>query len=185
MTQVWVVRLKRTAVIVAGLLVCCIALMWGFFAVVFPSSNPPTEKKLIGDFYAHRKDLEGLRDMLWADKQLLTVANWGVETTLNQGPHHVQPGGDFPVIRYNQYLTLLKQCGCKSAFRIERGGSELIGISLWATGWGADTRHVDVYWTDHAPSTQVASLDEYYKTPKPRHPVYRHIDANWYLFADW
>jgi hypothetical protein len=29
------------------------------------------------------------------------------------------------------------------------------------------------------------SLDDFYKTPKPRKPVFRRVDGNWYLWADW
>jgi hypothetical protein len=184
MAQPWVVRLKRTGLILLGFLVCYVVVMWGFLAIVFPSSKPPREKKLIENFYVHRAAFERLRDMLLADEDGLAVASWGVETK-NSAPHRVEPGGDFPINRYNEYLALLKQTGGNRAFRFKQKDLELIGISVWATGWGADTRHIDIYWTDRQPTNQVASLDDYYQTLKPRHPVFRHIDGNWYLWADW
>jgi hypothetical protein len=165
-------------------LMCVGAALYCVFALLLPRSKPPEERKLIGNFYAHRGAFERLRDMLMEDQQVRVVASFGVETA-NSGPHRVEAGGDFQVNRYNEYLSLLRQIGGTRAFRIRKNDSELIGISVWATGWGGDTRHIDVYWTGQPPPDQVASLDEYYRTSKPHRPVFRHIDGDWYLWADW
>src|SRR5229473_5410326 len=176
MTDAEVSRSKRLGIISLLLF----AALCGVWVYVFP--KPPKEKQLIDNFYAHQAAYEQLRDMLVADNQLLRVANWGVETT-NLGPHQVGPQGDFPLNRYNQYLELLKQTGAKWAFRGRGEHPEVVGVGVWASGWGGDTRHIEICWTDHEPANQVANLDDYYRTPKPRHPAFRHIDGNWYLYA--
>lgn len=120
--------------------------------------------------------------MLLADDGLERVASWGVETTSSGITK--PPAGNFPASRYNEYLSLLKDIDGKGAFR-ERGHNPDVGILVWASGWAGDTRHVAIYWLNHKPSNEVASLDDFYRTPKPRRPVFRRIDGNWYLWADW
>jgi len=163
---------------------CLVAVLCGLFVLAFPSSNPPKEKKLIESFCAHRAVFERLRDMLQEDKNLLRLADWGVETTKSP-PHRVQEGVDFPVNRYNEYLSLLGQIGARGALRGRGEHPESVGVLMWASGWAGDTRHVEICWMDHEPASQVASLDAYYRTAKPRTPVFRHLDGNWYLWADW
>jgi hypothetical protein len=158
--------------------------LFGLFLYALPSRKPPREKELIENFYTHRPAYERLRDMLMSDEQLLRVASWGVETT-KSGPHRIQEGADIPLNRYNEYLALLNQAGGKGAFRKRGENPDLIGIDMWASGFGGDTRHVDICWMNYQPANQVTSLDAYYRTPKPRNPVFRHIEGNWYLFADW
>ncbi len=173
-------NLKRLGIILLFL----VAALWAVFVFVFPTSKPPKESKIIEKFYTHRATYERIRDMLLADDQLVRVAAWGVETTKPVGIHK-PPEGGFPVNRYNEYLTLLSETTAKAAFR-ERGENPgVVGVLVWASGWGGDTRHVNICWVDHEPVNQVDSLDDFYKTSKPRHPVFKHIDGNWYLWADW
>jgi hypothetical protein len=161
-----------------------VAALWIALVFVFPKSKPPKESNLIENFYAHRAAYERLRDMLLADDQLLRVAGWGVETTKPVGIYK-PPEGGFPVNRYNEYLALLRETAGKVAFR-ERGEHPgVVGVDVWVSGWAGDTRHVSICWVDHEPTNQVASLNDFYKTPKPRRPVFKRIDGNWYLWADW
>lgn len=148
------------------------------------SSKPPRESKVIQNFYAHRATYERLRDMLLEDKQLRRVASWGVETTkgVPAGPPS-QVG--YPLNRYKEYLRLLEEAGGIGGYRFEGEPPQVVGIDVFASGWAGDTRHLDICWLSREPANQVASLDEFYKTPKPRHPVYRRIEGNWYLWADW
>jgi hypothetical protein len=179
MTNVWNAGVKRLVIfltLVAGLAAA--------FLYVGSSSKPPKESTLIKNFHEHRDAYERLRDMLLADEQVLRVASWGVETTKSIGSH-IPSEGDFPVGRYNEYLELLKQTGGLGASRGRGSHPESVGVLVWASGWAGDTRHVEICWLDHEPANVVPSLDDYYKTPKPRHPVFRHIDGNWYLWADW
>jgi len=155
----------------------------GLFFYLQWASEPPKEKELIENFYAHRAAFERLREMLQADEQVVRVAEWGVETTKSFIPH-IPPEGDFSVARYREYLEVLKQAGGKVALR---GSGEHVEpcIGVWASGWAGDTRHIDICWLFQAPSNQVTNLDSYYQTPKPRRPVFRHIEGNWYLWAYW
>jgi len=155
----------------------------GVLLLVEPS-KPPREEKLIDNFNAHRSAYERLKAMLLADHELLRVADWGVETASPLGIHH-PPEGGFSVDRFHEYLSLLNEIAAKGASRGRGEYSEEACILVWAAGWAGDTRHVETCWLDHEPTDQVASLDAFYQTPKPRHPVFKHIDGNWYRWADW
>jgi len=175
-------KLLGLSVLISAVL--AIVLAWGFFAFVFPSTKPPKEKQVIENFYAHRATFERLREMLIEDKKLVRVAGWGVETSTSMGTRE-HPTGDFPINRYHQYLALLKEVGGIGAHRDRNDRPADVSIRVYASGWAGDTRHVDVCWEDQVPTNQVSSLDEFYKSPKPRKPAFRHIDGNWYLWADW
>jgi hypothetical protein len=153
----------------------------GLFVLVFPISEPPKESAVIQNFYTHRSAYERLRDMLLEDRELDRVAGWGVQTT-NTVVTSKPPAGDFPLKRYNEYLVLLKETGGVGAFR---DSPESVGVLVYASGWAGDTRHVSICWLEHAPGNVIASLDDFYRTPKPRSPVYKHIEGNWYIWADW
>ncbi|HLY98564.1 MAG TPA: hypothetical protein VKT33_05810 [Candidatus Angelobacter sp.] len=165
----------------------CLALILilaGLFISLHYIDQPPAETKLIARFYAHRVTYEQLRDMLQTDTQVLTVANWGIETTKSVAII-IPPEDNFPITRYHEYLALLKEVDAVGVFRERKQGSAEISIDVWASGFGGDTRHVNICWLEHVPRNQVPSLDSYYKTPKPHSPVVRHIEDNWYLCADW
>ena len=169
---------KRIALITLPVFAVCVLLL----CVLALSRRPPSESNLLENFHNHRASYERLRDMLLSDDGLSRVASWGVETTnlVVTRP----PAGNFPSSRYNEYLTLLKDINGEGAFR-GRGQNPDVGVLQWASGWGGDTRHIAIYWLNHTPSNEVASLDNFYRTPKPREPVFRHIDGAWYLWADW
>jgi len=174
------VSLKRLAM----LFLCVVALLCGLFIYLFLEGHPPKEKALIERFYAHRAAYEALRDMLLADQQVCAVwVRSGVETRKSGSPC-MPSQRNLPAGRYNEYLVLLEQIGSAGVFRAGGSDSEIC-MTVWAAGFGGDTRQVENCWLDHTPSNQVGSLDDFYKTPKPRRPVFRHIDANWYLWADW
>jgi hypothetical protein len=174
------ISLKRMAVLSWSL----VAVLCGLFVLALPSNRPPKEKRLLENFYEHRAAFERLRDMLLTDKQVRAVyARSGVETTESVLPH-VPSEVNFPANRYSEYRGMLEQIGGTEVFRAGEGNSTIC-ISVWAGGFGGDTRHVDNCWLDMPPANQVSSLSDFYKTPKPRRPVFRHIDGNWYLWADW
>src|SRR5689334_4416896 len=154
----------------------------GVFLLVLPNS-PPKEESVNRNFNSHRPAYEHLRAMLLSDDQLLRIADWGVETAHPEGIHH-PPEGGFPVARFQEYLSVLNEVGAKGASTSREHPKEAC-VLVWAAGWAGDTRHVQICWLEHEPGSQVASLDAFYQTPKPRRPVFRHIDGNWYLWADW
>jgi hypothetical protein len=152
----------------------------GLSAFALFSMKPPSEVKLIGRFNVHRSAYESLRAMLLEDKQIREVyVGYGLQTTgspLLRGPSEI----NFPVSRYNEYETLLQQAETNAAFR----SGDLICIGAWGAGWAGYTRHIWICSTDQAPN-QVTSLDAYYRDAKRPHNVFKHIDGDWYLRADW
>jgi len=174
------ISLKRMALLFLSLVVA----LCGSFVLVLPSNRPPKEKRLLENFYAHRAAFERLRDMLISDEKVRAVyTRFGVETT-ESGLPQVPSKVNFPATRYSEYRALLEQIGGTEVFRAGQDNSTIC-ISVWAGGFGGDTRHVDNCWLAMPPANKVNSLSEFYKTPKPRRPVFRHIDGNWYLWADW
>ena len=145
------------------------------------TGNPPSEAKLIANFNNHRATYERLRDMLITDDQLLRVADWGIET---ESGFEKPRQGKFPAARYDEYLTLLKEVDAKGASR-GHGKTGVPCVLVWASGFAGDTRHRSICWLTVQPQNQIAALDEFERTPKPRKPMFRHIDAGWYIWADW
>jgi hypothetical protein len=166
-----------------ALLITASALLFALGLWFHFSTQPPDEAATIDNFYRHRAEYEELRGMFFADSDLLTVADWGVQTS-DSWPQRVPPQGKVSPDRLQKYLLLLREIGAKVAFRTDRTRPE-IGVNVWAAGWAGDTRHVNVCWREDEPANQVASLDEFYRTPMPRKSVYRHIEGNWYVWADW
>ena len=147
------------------------------------STKPPRERVVIQNFYEHRDGFGQLQAMLSKDENLKTVATWGVETTDPSGAG-APLEGSFPKPRYQRYLELLKTIHADRAGRDE-GPPPVICFGMWRSGFAGETRHVEVCYVTEAPANIVASLDAFYRSPKPRHPVYRRIEGNWYIWADW
>ena len=159
-----------------------LAFIASLFIILSISSRPPNEDKIVSDFKAHRSSYERVRTMLSEDKDVEGVAPWGIQPD-GSPIWKIPPDGGMPVKRYQEYLALLKQTG---ASRVGQGGNPLeVSFGVWASGWGGDTRHVDVSWLEREPSNTVVSLDAFYRTDKPRRSSYVHIDGNWYIWADW
>lgn len=170
--------MRSAIALVATVIVLSTLILW-----LYAAAQPPKEAATIASFRTHRAQYEELREMLLADSALVRVADWGVQTLDSPVPQ-VPPEGKFPAPRFQKYLSLLSQIGAKGAFRTHETRPE-IGILVWASGFAGDTRNVNISWRDDQPINQVASLDEFYRTPKPRKPVYRNIEGNWYMWADW
>ena len=171
------IALLAAGVVTAGFVFFALEL-WIYF-----SFQPPKESTTIANFYSRRAQYEQLRDMLLSDNNLVTVASWGVDAPGYPLPT-VPPEGPVSLDRFHQYLALLGEIGGKAAFRTA-GKHPEVGVSVWAAGWAGDTRHVNVCWREDSPVRQVVSLDDFYRTPEPRQPVYRHIEGDWWIWADW
>lgn len=170
--------------LIATSVLICLALAIGLLAILFHSKSPPKEKQMVQNFHAHRVTFERLRAMLIEDKKLVRLADWGVQTTTSMGTsEHLT--GDFPPDRYKQYLALLKEVGGMGADRDGNDPPADVCIWMYASGWAGETRHLDVCWEAQVPTNQATSLDDFYRTPKPRKPVFSHFESNWYLWADW
>lgn len=154
-------------------------------AIFLSSQKPPREEKIIAEFRAHRNAYETLQKMLLADDQVAAVyVEGGVETTTSGLPHRPEEV-NFPEARYKDYVALLKQVGSNAAFRTAGQNPELACFGVWGAGWAGNTRHMWVYWAGRTPANQVADLNDYYQNPKRARNVFRHIEGDWYLRADW
>jgi hypothetical protein len=183
----WHRPLKGTAILKAGsiVLAALAVVLCVLGAFIFFSMQPPKENKVIENFEVHRAAYERLRDMILADQQVKAIyAGFGVETTGSGLPHRPSEV-NFSAGRYDEYTALLKQVGKGVVFRTEEKQSKLFCVIAWGAGWAGDTRHMWLCWTDREPANQVASLDAYYRDPKRPPDVFRHIDGDWYLSADW
>lgn len=171
-------RVKQILINIAVTVAWCIGGVVALLGYLSFTSRPPEEAKLLKSFYDRRAAYERLRDMLQADGQIESLAEWGVATTKSI-VHHVPPEGDFPVERYQEYMALLKEVGGYIAFRGEGEPADL-SIGVWR--WGAldHSRHVGICWKDEEPPNQVATIDGY----RGHIRVFRHIDSSWYLWAD-
>lgn len=177
--------MKKSLIFVLSLLAAFgIAAFVMVFLTDLISPKPPKESELIKNFYANRVAYERLRDMLQADKQVVRLASWGVETT-NSVVTCVPPVANFSVERYNEYMALLKQVGGLAASRHE-GENADPSILVWGRGWAGKTRHIGICWHEQEPTNQVTSLDSYRsrRDGGERQVVYRHIDEKWYFWTD-
>ena len=146
------------------------------------ADRPPKEARIVSDFRAHRAAYERVRAMLAEDKNVEGVAPWGIQSE-GSPIRKIPPDGGMPVKRYQEYLALLKEIGASRVDQ-ERDPVE-VSFGTWSSGWGGDTRHIEISWLEREPSNTVISLDAFYKTDKPRTPSYVRIDGNWYIWADW
>jgi hypothetical protein len=146
-------------------------------------ASPPTQDDVLAEFDQNRPIYEQLRTMVLSDDKLVLLAHWGVET--KESPIAViPPEGDFPEQRFHKYLSLLN-AGHIDAIARSGGVNPEARFLIWGSGFAGDTRHVAICWIKKAPINQVNSLDDFYKSPKPRGPVYKSIGDNWYIWADW
>lgn len=174
------VRVKRRAIIFGKV-------VGGFVVLVFGLRYfmaPPSEAKLLKNFYAHQSGFEQLRDMLQEDKQISRLAEWGVHIPA-EGIYK-PPEGKFPVERFQQYLALLKQA---HAIGVSRDDSPhpYLSVVVWRSGFAGDSVHIAFTWTDAKVPRQVPSLEDYYRTekaPAGKGWVCSHVDGNWYLCTD-
>ena len=130
--------MKRAVVI----LFLCLGGFGGLFLYARSKSMPPKEAMFIRNFYAHRTSYERLRDMLIADKQVIRIGKWGVATqsTLFR---LIPPDGEFPVARYNDYMTLLKETWLRGKpQRRRKRDPAWPGDGVFA----GNTRHVGICW---------------------------------------
>jgi hypothetical protein len=176
--------LVRAVTLRLSLAVLLIAAGYAIWVVVFPVKKPPRESVVIQSFYAHRATYEQLRDMLIQDDQMLSVGAKGITTTKSVVPIVPARGSELGN-RYAEYLALLNQVGSGWAFRGKGKSPDKVGVEVWASGWGGDTRHISICWLSYEPSNQVSDLDDYYRTSRPRKPVFKKIADGWYLWADW
>ena len=171
--------MKRLLVIAVLLMsVAAGLLLYAYFA-----GAPPDESKLTANFFSHQAVYEQLRQMLIADQTLRRVTLSAVETSQFTTPQ--TPPNGLPVERYQEYLRLLKEISAEGAIRADGASPESICIAQWGSGFGGDSRHVEICWMRDNPSPQVNSLKDFYRSPKPRRPSFIKLKDQWYISPDW
>jgi hypothetical protein len=165
-------------------LVCVAAAIGCLFAYGIHREAPPTDAMLVEKFHSHQGEYERLREMLRTDTTLVEVyTRSGVQARESGAvlePSHAGMVSD----RYAEYRRLLGIVSATSVLRRDEYGSGTICINVWNSGFGGNTRHVQVCSLEQPPRAQVASLDDFYRSPTPRQPVFRHLKSAWYLWAD-
>jgi hypothetical protein len=172
--------MKRAAIILVTIIVGLAILIMGAFFGLRYLMRPPSEAKLLENFYAHRATFEQLQE----DKQISRLAEWGVH--LQGDEISKPPEGNFPVERFQRYLTLLKEARAIAVSR-DDDPHPYLNIFVWGSGFAGNTVHIAICWTDDKVPRQVSTFDEYYRTrkaPAGSGWVFRHIDSNWYLCTD-
>jgi hypothetical protein len=175
------VRLRKAIYMLLTLIVVAICSLW---AVRLWSIKPPKEATLIQEFQAHKAIYERLQNMLLEESRVNRVyVEDGIGTV--DSPVVSKPSeSDFPIERYEEYVRLLRQIDSSAAFKGGEASPEIVCMGAWGAGWAGNTRHIWICSSQRAPN-QVASLDAYYRDPRRPRDVFRHIEGNWYLRADW
>lgn len=170
-------RVNRLAITLLAGVAGFVLLVAGTFLAFVYFTSPPRETKLLADFYANRAAFEKLRDMLQEDEQIHRLGAFGVYTVKNGTPGLSKPPeGDFPLERFQQYLTLLKQAHALGVLRND-DLYPYLSILVWRTGFAGNSEHIWVCWTENAVSEKVSNFDDHSSNGS----VFRHIDSNWYL----
>ena len=153
-----------------------LAIVFLFFILAFGGCvylfepSPPKEAEVIKKFNDNRATFEQLRDMLQNDHYL---SNPGVALS--------------PPEQIEKYQALLKVVGSPSVFQSGRGSNACISFMVWGWGFAGSTEHLCIDWVNEKPTNQIPTLDGY--RGQRAYPntvvVYKHIDQQWYLSADW
>ena len=155
------------------------AIMVGLFACSVIARIPPNENKLIERFNAHRGAFERLKDMLEEDRQVVSVStDYGVTP---------KQGSKVSVARTEEYLGRLKDTGGRLLIRSDDSGEGAIWIFLWSWGWAGLSRDVGVCF-EYQPPTNTLSALFGRRSPDNvpgRDLFYKHIDHNWYVWANF
>jgi hypothetical protein len=141
----------------------------------------PDDDELIRRYHSKRQEYQRLRDMLLSDRLIEVYARLGVETSASGRAVPPSEAG-LAAARYQEYVALLDSIGAKSVL-LRRDKTPAVCVQMWATGFGGSTRHMQLCSVQAKPEVEVPSLAEFFKAHR-RGPVFRHIEGDWYLWAD-
>ena len=144
-------------------------LVFGVCVYLFFEASPPKEAGLIHRFNENRATFEQLRGMLQADPYLSRREEYS------------------PPEKIEKYHALLKVVGSPSVWVDGRGTNADLFFMVWGWGFAGETEHLCICWLNQIPTNQITTLDGY--RGQRRYPnavvVYKHIEQQWYLSADW
>jgi hypothetical protein len=155
-----------------------VAILFTAFGVFLWSRVPPKEAAVIKRFQQRRDAYERLNGMLGADLEIRCVRSDGVTTK-----SHAQ----IPPERAKPYIALLKETGAKLVLQSGERSNRVIEVSTWTWGWAGLSRDVGISWNEQPPTNQVQAL--FGRRPRGSMPgqdvFYKHIDQNWYVWANF
>ena len=157
----------------------CLAIIFAVFVMSVWSRVPPTETKIINRFQQRRSAYERLKEMLDADVQVRCVKR-------GDGVSMESPA-QLPQERVNAYMALLKDTGSELVLQSGEPPNRAFRVYTWTWGWAGLSRNVGISWNEHSPTNQVETLFG----PRPpgslpgRDVFYKHIDQNWYVWANF
>ncbi|HEY2328926.1 MAG TPA: hypothetical protein VGI63_03840 [Verrucomicrobiae bacterium] len=151
------------------------AIVFLFFVLAFGvclsffEASPPKEAGLIQKFNENHDTYEQLREMLQTDPYLSRREEYS------------------PPEKIEKYQSLLKVVGSPSVWVDGRGTNADLFFMVWGRGFAGETEHLCICWLNQIPTNQITTLDGY--RGQSRYPdtvvVYKHIEQQWYLSADW
>jgi len=135
------------------------------------SPSPPKEAEVIKNFNEHRAAFEQLRTLLQADPNLSRHGQ-----AISSPPEEIK-----------QYQSLLTAVGNPNVYVWGKGRKVDVSFMVWGWGFAGNTEHMDLVWVNEQPTNLIPTLDGYrgQRVYPNTVVVYRHIDGQWYLTADW
>lgn len=163
------------------LFVCCAIILATVLAVLAMgvwSRVPPEEAKITTSFQQRRDAYERLKEMLATDVQLRCIRG---DQVIAEG------GGQLPSQRAKTYIALLKETGGWLVLQSGGASNREFRVYKWTWGWAGLSRDVGVSWNERPPTNQVETL--FARRPSGTVPgrdvFYKHIDQNWYVWANF
>ena len=99
-------------------------------------------------------------DMLLVDKELVVVADWGIETSDSPISNTLRRRTICKQISHTS--GLFKETSAKASACVSRGeGTTEIRVLVWRSGFARGSRHINIAWLDYEPPNTVGSLDDF------------------------
>lgn len=144
----------------------------------FWSRFPPKEADIIKGFQERRVAYERFKEMLGTDVQVRCIRSDVVS---------MEDASQLPLEKVKAYTALLKDTGGKLVLQSGVSPHREFRVYTWIWGWAGLSRDVGISWNEDPPTNQVKSLFE--RRPAGsvpgRHVFYKHIDQNWYAWANF
>ncbi len=174
-------KLREPDGLARPLFVCCaiiLAIICAGGAVSVWSRVPPKEAKLIKNFQQRRDAYERLKDMLDRDVQVRCIRSDGVST---------EDRVRLPAEKAKPYIAVLKDTGGELVLQSGDSSNRIFKVYTWIWGWAGLSRDVGISWNERPPTNQVQAL--FGRRPAGTVPgrdvFYKHIDQNWYAWANF
>lgn len=156
-----------------SIFVCAVLILVVLGIYLCHAEIPPSEISIKHRFQSQHMEFESLRAMLSEDRNLRAVyRDFGVEV-LGGGIPRYPEESSFDSVRYSHYVRVLKSLDATEVYRPFEL-SNAICITVWAGGFGGNTRRIDVCsMPDGIPTKDLNKRDQL--------PQYSQISHDWYV----